>query len=279
MRTTKITKSATTTKTAKTAAPKMARAAKAKPAKTKPAKAVKIAKTDAVLKAELEPTCEQLRKLFAGVDRSDSIGRYEIGALVRDVKINAAYGKRGVRSLAADLEIDASVLYAHATVATAWTIPVFKKLAALATAKKNALSFSHWIELAQAGEEHRDGLIKRALQGDLSVRALKDAVAALKGARTRAQIVSNMFVTTLALAAQQSRWTKSFDAIRKMAVTPDLADQLDAAIARNEEARRAWEENGKALEALRQQVAENLEGQGVGTFRISQRTNGDTATI
>lgn len=247
MSTTKITKSATTTKTT---APKMARAAKAKLAKT--------GKTAKNLKAELKPTCDKLRHLFAGAAQSDSLGRYEIGALVRDVKINAAYGKRGVHSLAEDLAIDASVMYAHAVVATVWTPTEFKKLASRLTAKKHALSFSHWIELAQVGDDHRGGLIERAFSEDLSVRALKDAVAALNGTLPRPRAISNMFGTALALAAQQSRWAKSFDEIRKMAVTPDLADQLDVAIARNEEVRTAWMENGKALKVLRKQVAEAL---------------------
>lgn len=268
MRNPKSTKSATSAKTTMTTAPKMARVAKAKPAKTYK---VKLAKD---LKAELNPTCEHLRKLFAGVDQTDSIGRYEIGALVRDVKINAAYGKRGVRSLAADLQIDPTVLYAHAVVATVWTLPEFKKLASRLTAKKNALSFSNWIELAQVQDEYRDGLIKRALDEDLSVRAMKDAVAAISEKQPRLQVVSNMFVTTLGLAAQQSRWMKSFEAIRQMAFTPALADQLDAAIARNEEARTAWEENGKALATLRQQVAETLARQNVETFRTSEQANG-----
>ncbi len=283
MRTEKIAKSATTTKTTKTAVPKTARAAKIKLAKTKPtkpAKAVKIAKTDTVLKAELEPTCEKLRKLFASVDQSDSIGRYEIGALVRDVKANTAYGKRGVRTLAADLEIDASVLYAHATVATVWTtMTAFGKVASQPTKKKNALSFSHLIELAQAADEHREELIGRAIEEDLSVRALKGVIAATNGKRPRAQTISNMFVTPLALAAQRSRWTKALDAIQEMESTPSLAHQLDVAIACNDEARIAWEENGKALTALRRQVAEKLASDRVGTFRKSEQTNGHNATV
>jgi hypothetical protein len=257
----------------------MARAAKAKLAKTKPAKAMTSAKTDTVLKAELEPTCEQLRKLFAGVDRSDSIGRYEIGALVRDVKANTAYGKRGVRALAADLEIDASVLYAHATVATVWTTTTeFRKIASQATKKKNALSFSHLIELAQAADEHRDGLITRTIDEDLSVRDLKVAIAELQGT-CRAQDVSNMFGTARGLAAQEARWTKSLEKIRDMDVTPALAGQLDVAIVRNDEMRIAWGGNGKALAAMRRQVAEKLASGGVGTFRKSEETNGHNATV
>ena len=66
---------------------------------------------------------------------------------------------------------------------------------------------------------------------------------------------------------------------QKMEITPGLADKLDVAIVRNDEARIAWEENGKALTALRRQVAEKLRAEGVGTFRKSEETNGHNATV
>jgi len=128
---------------------------------------------------EYQPLCNQLRSLWAKRAMGGAKDAYPIGVQVRGIIDRAGtYGRGLVKLLAGEFGVTAALLYSYATVPAAWTSEAFEAATAERNAKGQPLTFSHFVELAKAEPAAREQLFKRALLDPMSVRDLKDAVAA-----------------------------------------------------------------------------------------------------
>lgn len=115
---------------------------------------------------------ERIHELQLG--RLDARGRYQVGAIVAEMKKRVdVYGARGVPELAACIGEAEQNLYRFATVAERWSPAEFEALVSRQGSDGRCLSWSHLVVIASVDDDAaRAGLVERALRDSLSVRAL-----------------------------------------------------------------------------------------------------------
>ena len=144
----------------------------------------KHSRAETELSPALRAKCTKIRTLLAK-EAEGNKPAYQVGVEVHAVrKDRDKYGKGSVEAMANEIGCTAALLYSYSKVAEAW--PNAEKFAAM-TDKPNAkglpLTFSHFIEIAKAASNARTRFIDAALKDSLSVRALKQAVAATREKR------------------------------------------------------------------------------------------------
>ncbi len=130
------------------------------------------------------------RLLELQLGRLDARGRYQMGAIVAEVKrCPDIYGDRAVPTLAAGLGEAEQNLYRFATVAERWCAADFEALASRRGSDGRCLSWSHFVLIAAIDDDAaRGALVERALQDSLSVRALTALVRRASGSSKRFQL-------------------------------------------------------------------------------------------
>ena len=126
---------------------------------------------------ELTQFCERARGLWVEAGRSEVGPRYQVAMIVRAVKSESRYGKKGMKRLEETLEVDGSTLYRYAQVADAWSEEELNAIVTRRNTKSLALTWSHLEAIAtETDRTRRTLLVEQALSESLSVRAIRQIV-------------------------------------------------------------------------------------------------------
>ncbi len=152
----------------------------------------------------LQRKYEQIRSLLAKSAANEIRIRYEIGAIIVEVKqAHDKYGTQAVAQLAAALDEEVPTLYRYATVAERWTAHEVEQLMSRRTASGRSLCWSHFVLLANvAYSRRRIELYERVLREGLSVRQL---AAIIKGEAPRTRYGAPALIARVVRATE--RWS------------------------------------------------------------------------
>lgn len=125
--------------------------------------------------ATVQTAIAEIKRALSSAAKHDLGSKYVVGEKVHQIRTstpNKKYGTRAVATIAREVKVSAACLYQYADVARTWSKGAFDDVGLRAA--KVGLMFSHFIELAHpdhAGQ--RDARLERAIEGRLSVRALR----------------------------------------------------------------------------------------------------------
>lgn len=220
------------------------------------------------LERNIDERCEHLSELLADNRHKEMMGRYEVGAIVLEIKRAATgekYGKKRVKAIADEHDVSASVLYDACDVAEAWSKPEFEKLTGMRNANGKPISFNVLVEISHAEPATRSSLIETATTKSLSVREVKALVSGKEKEEFKApngeptvrerDLVLAMFqdIATEAngAAVKLSVWCEKLPLLDDLAGTHERIEWLDNAIESMDEIRLAYRACRKALLATR----------------------------
>ena len=202
--------------------------------------------------------------------RRSLLARYDVGVLVQEIMADeVVYGPRAVALVCDALGLKKTALYDAASVARRWTRAAFQELAEQPTIHRVALSFSHFVAVAELAEaSRRDALLADARSGGLSVRELRRLVQceeqtvpqrrASSTLRSSARLASALTRSSASLRASFATLSDDAEHTALLAVTADayraLRSEIEATLVLLDEAAasagRAAGASGKVSGAL-----------------------------
>jgi len=235
------------------------------------------------LSPEHQQLCEEIRELLDRQQRAEISAWYAVGQKVAEVLEDAKPGDKAVYKIAKAVGRDASLLYEAGKVAKVWPQQQqFQELANRSSKRiGKRLCWSHFLELANVtDDDRREQLTEKAINDELSVRALKKAIAGSRpeqdeddGRATSVEKALRSFKAASETTVENSpRWDKLiFDVLAKRDKGP-AAPRLLALLADAREvqlqAKEVCDEQLAKLDACIEQVekhpAKTEEGQALG---------------
>ena len=219
----------------------------------------------AAMNGELRAKTVEIAMLLAVGAAESSKARYHIGALVAEIDNHPKkYGRGAVRRVALAVGRDANTLYEYAAVARSWSREEFVALAARKNGGGVGLAFSHFVALSRIGQRRARGvLVERALRDSLTVRELS----AIVMAKLDAPSVDGGDVTTGlhqivrtsdGLLERAKGWHSSLAEVGQEKSTPELAELLESAAARQRAVAEACGGYAEILAAQHKRVVKEL---------------------
>lgn len=178
--------------------------------------------TDSSTSAVVENAVREIKQALSTVATHEIPARYRIGARVEEFRREKKkYGRKVVVTIAEEVGLTPSALYQYADVARIWEKAAFDDVGRRAAVA--GLMFSHFVELAHKGHaEHRNALLEEAIDGQLSVRALRDR----RDAPRRPQIDSS--ASAAKLAAEGPELTDILERLAAEGPTAEIRSTIDA---------------------------------------------------
>ena len=231
----------------------------------------------AAMNGELRTKTVEIGMLLAASATESSKARYHIGALVAEIDgAPKKYGRGAVRRVALAVGRDVNTLYEYAAVARSWTREEFVVVAARKNGGGVALAFSHFTALARIDQRRARGvLLERALRDSLTVRELSAIVVAklyapsVGGAGVASRLHQIVRVSD-GLLERAKGWHSSLAEVAQEKSTPELAELLESAAARQRAVAEACGGYAELLDAQHKRVVKEL-GQGDAAKRKAKK--------
>jgi hypothetical protein len=208
---------------------------------------------------------EELRTLLVRMTPRESLERYRIGALIRDVENEPRkYGSAAVAQLARELLVDESTLYKYAAVARTWTESELEQLVMLRGRAGLPLSFAHFVALTTVEERQaRDALVEETLARGLTARQLRARINQPARAPSDEEGAPLPFLRSLVTAssrmsAERAAWRERIATLDEREPSAELARLLESALDAQRELERAFAEDAKITEAALKRVRREI---------------------
>jgi hypothetical protein len=216
----------------------------------------------------LRDKLQELKSLIVRSEPRAAYERYQIGCIIRDVRNDRRkYGVGSVAKLARALARDEDTLYEYADVAETWSSTEVARLLERKSTLGIPLSFSHLIEISRVRRDPEALKVTTARAFDgISVRQLRELVDSYLQPAGAGHAAPNRSLRQLTRLVRLSEGlidstrasVEWWSDLRTAHGTPELAALLDRAVAKQEDLRRACEQNVQQLKAEQARVEAEL---------------------